>query len=146
LRAAAPEPDPDYVDAFEATSRDGTERTAAQWARDALEAAPPLVRWFVVFGWRFVLGLHLDPRPAADHVLGWRVVPVSSHAMFLEAHSALLDVRLLFLIDGPRVCWMTFIHHRNWLSRLVWVPVGVLHRRIVPYVITRAARSTPRAA
>jgi hypothetical protein len=36
MRSAAPEPDPDYVDTFEAASLDGMERFAEQWARETL--------------------------------------------------------------------------------------------------------------
>src|SRR5438132_5006213 len=56
--------------AVEVPRRD--ERSTEQWARAIWEDAPVALRWFIVAGWRFVLGLRLGARHSPDHVLGWR--------------------------------------------------------------------------
>ena len=139
MRSLTPAPAPDYVDAFELTPLDAAGRSPERWARDSLERMPRPLGWLVLFGWRFVLGLKLGPRPSADHVLGWRRVRASPATALLEARSFLMTAHLLFRVEGTTFTWMTFVHHGNRASRVVWVPVGLLHRRIVPYVIARAA-------
>lgn len=45
-----------------ALTEPGVERwTPLHWARAVFEDAPAARRWFVVFGWRRVLGLRLGP-------------------------------------------------------------------------------------
>jgi Protein of unknown function (DUF2867) len=133
----------DYTDAFELDTADGDERSAEQWARDALEGLPGMLTWLIVFGWRFVLGFKLGPRASPDHVLGWRVLPGSPEATVLEARSGLLTAHLVFRVEHSRVVWVTAVHHQRSLSRLVWTPVAVLHRRIFPYALAHAAGRPP---
>ena len=60
----------DYASAFEVTIGEGDGRSPEQWARAVFEGAPTAIRWFVVFGWRYVLGLRLGPRSSPDYVAG----------------------------------------------------------------------------
>ncbi len=54
---------PDYRDAFEVPTDRTDTRTPEQWARAVFESAPRKSRWFLLLGWRGVLGLRLGPRP-----------------------------------------------------------------------------------
>ncbi len=146
LIGLAPGPPPDYADAFELATVEPMPRTAEQWARASLEGAPRLLRWFVVLGWRLLLGLRLGPRRSAEHVLGWRLLQASPETALTEARSRLMTAQLVFHVEDARFRWMSFVHHRNRVSRLVWVPVGLVHRRIVQYVMDRAASRATRVA
>lgn len=128
----------DYADAFEIATHD--RRPAERWARDALEGAPRPLRWFVMFGWRFVLGLRLAPGTSPDHVLGWKVVKSEQDVAVLEARSRLLVANLLFEPKDGRFVWVSALRFESGLARPIWAVVGLLHRRIVPYVVGRAAR------
>lgn len=65
--------EPDYADAFEVCARAPDDRSAEQWARNAVERAPWLVRGVVILVHRHVLRFDLGPPRSTDHVLGWRV-------------------------------------------------------------------------
>lgn len=70
LRANDTLADPDYSAGFE-VSLGAQERPPEQWARITFEDAPLALRWFVVLGWKTILGLRLGPLRSPDHVLGW---------------------------------------------------------------------------
>src|SRR4051812_47227226 len=66
--------DPDFACAYEIGVAPGDHRSSEQWGRAAWEGAPAPLRWFILAGWRFVLGLRLGPGHSADHILGWQIV------------------------------------------------------------------------
>jgi len=105
---------PDYRDAFEVPTDRTDTRTPEQWARAVFESAPRKSRWFLLLGWRGVLGLRLGPRPSSDHVLGWRIVETSPEAVRLELRSAVMTAppdpargKLDGRLDHPRVLHAT---------------------------------------
>src|SRR5580704_17687470 len=82
----------DYAAAFAlALDRSAPPRRAQQWARAVFEDAPRLLRWVVLFGWRFFLGLRLQPLDATDQILGWKLEPgaAGTDAVTLAADSPL---------------------------------------------------------
>ncbi|MEO6511939.1 MAG: hypothetical protein ABIO16_13155 [Nocardioides sp.] len=85
--------DPGYASSFAAEVPDAGTRSPEQWARDTLEGAPRLLRWFVVIGWRAVLRLRLEPRGAAGTVLGWRIRTTTPDEISLEVGSSLIAAR-----------------------------------------------------
>jgi hypothetical protein len=128
-----------YAVGFAIEVPSGDERSTEQWARAILEDAPVVLRVFIVAGWRFVLGLRLGPRHSPDHVLGWKVTARLPGETVLESRSAFMTARLVFHRDGTHLVWATFVHYSRPIAGLIWPPVSLLHRRIVPYALRRAA-------
>jgi len=130
----------DYVDAFELHGPPDA-RTAAQWARAALEQAPRAVRWTILVAHRSVLRFRLGPLSGPSHVLGWRVAEQTPDRIRLEAAGPLVSA----VIDGQRLSasslrLTTSLRYERPLARALWVVVGPLHRRIAPLLLRRTAR------
>jgi hypothetical protein len=134
-----------YKDMFEVSIPDTDTRTAEQWVRAIFEDAPRPVRWFLLLGWRGVLGLPLGPRTSPDHILGWPIVIREPDAVRLELHSALLKSQLELHLSGASAVWSTCVYYTRPLARPLWAAVGVIHRQMVPRLLGRAA-SHPRPA
>jgi Protein of unknown function (DUF2867) len=134
---------PDYRDMFEVPIPSTDTRTAEQWLRAVFEDAPRPVRWFLLLGWRGVLGLRLGPRPSPDHILGWRIASREPDEVRLELHSALMNVQLALHLSSSTAVWSTHVYYTQPLARPLWAAVGVIHRQMVPYLLGRAA-SLPR--
>ncbi len=136
---------PDYRDRFEVAIRSTDTRTAEQWLRAVFEDAPRPMRWFLLLGWRGVLGLRLGPRPSPDHILGWRIASEEPDEVRLELHSALMKAQLALRLSSSTAVWSTNVSYTQPLARPLWAAVGVIHRQVVPYLLGRAA-SLPRPA
>jgi hypothetical protein len=143
LEARASDNSPNYKDMFEVLIPDGDRRTAEQWVRAIFEDAPRPVRWFLLLGWRVVLGLRLGPLTSPDHILGWPIVSREPDAIRLELHSALMKSQLALHLSGTTAIWSTDVYYTRPMARLLWVAVGVIHRQMVPRLLRRAA-SRPR--
>jgi hypothetical protein len=134
----------DYADAFELAGAEP--RTAEQWARAALEHGPAALRWFVGFGWRYVLRLRLGPNHSAQHVAGWPIVLREPETVVLEVESGVLGrARLTFCTGRSIVSASSNVSFERRGARAMWSVTGLLHRRILPYLLGHAA-STPPAA
>lgn len=134
-----------YTDRFEVAIPRVDTRTAEQWFRAIFEDAPCPVRWFLLLGWRGVLGLRLGPRPSPDYILGWRIASREAEEVRLELYSALMEAQLTLHLAGSAAVWNTNVSYTQPLARPLWATVGVIHRRIVPYLLRRAA-SLPQPA
>jgi hypothetical protein len=130
---------PDYRDRFEVAIPRTDSRTAEQWLRAVFEDAPRSVRWFLLLGWRGVLGLQLGPRPSPDHILGWRIASRQSEEVRLELDSALMKAQLTLHLSSSTAVWSTNVSYMRPLARPLWAAVGVIHRRMVPFLLGRAA-------
>lgn len=139
LETRATDNQPDYIDAFEVSKMGTDTRTPEQWMRAVFESAPRPVRWFLLLGWRWVLGLRLGPRPSPDHVLGWRIVLTEPDATHLELRSALMVARLSLRVARSTTIWITNVHYTRSLARPLWTAVGLIHRQMIPYLLGRAA-------
>jgi Protein of unknown function (DUF2867) len=135
----------DYRDRFEVSIPGADRRTAEQWMRAVFEDAPRPVRWFLLLGWRGVLGLRLGPRPSPDHILGWWIAEMSPEEVHLELYSALMKAQLTLHVSSSTAVWSTDVSYTKPLARPLWAAVGVIHRQIVPSLLGRAA-SFPQAA
>ena len=125
--------------AVEMSADDG--RSTEQWARSAWEGAPFGVRWLLVAGWRWVLGLRLVRGRGADSVLGWSIVERLPNETVVEARSRLLTAHNTFRREDGRLIWSTFVRYDRPFGRIVWLPVSLLHRPMVRYALRRAARN-----
>jgi hypothetical protein len=106
---------------------------------------PRPVRWFLLLGWRGVLGLRLGPRPSPDHILGWWIAEMSPEEVHLELYSALMKAQLTLHVSSSTAVWSTDVSYTKPLARPLWAAVGVIHRQIVPSLLGRAA-SFPQTA
>jgi hypothetical protein len=97
------------------------------------------MRWFLLLGWRGVLGLQLGPRPSPDHILGWRIASRKPEEVRLELHSALMNAQLTLQLSNSMAVWSTNVSYTKPLARPLWAVVGVIHRQMVPYLLGRAA-------
>jgi hypothetical protein len=129
----------DYTDSFEASVAAADHRTAEQWARAVFEGAPRPVRWFLVTGFRYGLGLRFALRPPSEHVLGWAIIDRKPDSLTLESRSWFLTSRLVFEADAARVTQSTFVRYDKRIAAIIWPPVAILHRQIVPRLLRHAA-------
>lgn len=132
--------DVDYVDAFEVAVGERQTRSGEQWARAVFEDSPVVVRMLLVLGWRLVLGLRLGPRGSAEHVLGWRITARTPDEITLVLTGPWLIARLAIGMQRARLRQTTMVSFRRWPARPLWSMAGLAHRRLVPYVLNRAAR------
>ena len=130
----------DYADRY--TLVTDVHATPERWARAMFGDVPSAAERFI---WRGLLGLRLDRRRSPDTVGGWRVGGRGADWIRLEATSWFLRGNLLVRTAGDRVTWTTCLHHRRAWGRVVWPPLSVVHRRLVPPVL-RSAEERLRAA
>jgi hypothetical protein len=116
--------------------------TPEQWARAVFEQGPAALRPFVELGWRTVLGLRLGPRHSAGHVAGWTIAAVDERpdTITLSAESRFLRARNIVAVDDAVVEWVTVVEYERTPARHVWAVASPIHRRTIPYLLTRAAR------
>ena len=129
---------PDYVISFGLPVERADVRTAEGWARACFEHTSPSVRWFLVGGWKFGLGLRLGPRPSLTHVLGWRIVTSSPGFVILEVRSPLLTAHNLVEVQDGRVVLTTFVRYERRAAWPLWSAAAQLHRLTVPRLLTHA--------
>ncbi len=123
----------DYADAFEVRLPEPDPYPPETWVRAGLEAIPGVVNWIVG-----LLGLRRAPASAADHVDGFRIVKSGPEVIHLEASLPLMHVVMVGRkVEPTRRMVTTVLHYeRPVLARLIWVIVGIGHRRTVPQGIT----------
>ena len=129
--------------AYEIAMSPGDSRSSEQWARAVWEGAPPPLRWFMLAGWRFVLGLRLGPRPSPDHILGWQIASRGHDDTVCQLRSGFLTAYNVFRTTDGRFVWSTFVTYDRPVARLIWLPVSLLHRLIVRVAIRLAASRPP---
>ena len=133
----------DYADASELSPTD--ERTAEQWARATLEQGPVALRYFVGVGWRLVLRLGLESRSDDDHIAGWPILLRTPAKVVLGVESGALGyARLTFRTRPSIVSASSDLTFERRGARAIWSVAGLLHRRILPYLLAHAASSPPR--
>lgn len=129
----------DYDDSFTAQLAATNDRTPEQWARAVFEDAPPAVRWFLVAGFRYGLGLRFGPYPSPDHVLGWAIIDRTANSITLESRSWLLTSRVVFRTETARVSQSTYVRYDKRIAAVIWPPISILHRQIVARLLRHAA-------
>lgn len=129
----------DFACAYEIDVVSDDDRSSGQWARAAWEDAPAPMRWLMVIGWRFVLGLRLGPRSSTGHILGWRVVDRHPDATVCQLRSGFLDAHNTFQRVDARLVWTTCVAYTRPIGKLIWPPVSLLHRPLVRLALRRAA-------
>jgi hypothetical protein len=134
----------DYADAFVLTPTD--ERTAEQWARATLERGPRALQAFVMFGWHYILRLRLGPSGSGDHIAGWPILMRTPETVVIGVESATVGrARLTFRTTPSLVSASSNLTFERPAGRAIWSVAGLLHRRILPYLLGHAASSLPDA-
>ena len=139
----------DYADSFTVGIDASDPRSSEEFARAALEEAPPAVRRTVSVAHRHVLRLRLGSPTSSEHLLGWRIAISEPDVIHLEAVSPLLGRGAIVgrRPEPTRVVVTTYLFFsRPALGRAVWALVGPLHRRIAPVLLDHAAAAGDRAA
>jgi hypothetical protein len=141
MRKAAGDAEYDYTDSSEVELSPGDDRSPEALARAAFEGASWPMRWFLLIGWRAGLGLRLGPRDSPEHILGWAIAETSPDSIALELRSWLLSSRLVFQVDATHASASTLVRYETPLAAILWPPVSILHRLILPWRLRRAVAS-----
>jgi hypothetical protein len=129
-----------YISAFRMDVPVSDVRTPEQWARAIFEGAPGLLRWFIVSGWRFGLGLRLARQPSPSDVLGWRIVGSTTNSATLAAQSRLLSARNIIRCEQQQLTWVTEVDFEGRAGQLLWSVAAPIHHATVPFLLARATR------
>lgn len=132
------QPDYDYADSFELRLAHPDRHSAQEWVRAAREHAAPAVRALV----GFVHGRLANSSRSTDphSVLGWETVSSTHDAFHMQMRGPALRAEIV----ARRTCdttatLTTFLFYTRSRTRLLWLLIGPLHRRVVPYLLRRAA-------
>jgi hypothetical protein len=139
IRDLDPLDNSNYDYACEVQAAEGDGRSAEEWARATFASAPLLLRWFILVGWRVGLGLRLESTTSPSYVLGWKVLSATPRAAVLGVDSFVLTARLVVNVDHSKVIHATFVRYDRPLARLLWAFAAPIHRRVIPYLLNRAA-------
>jgi len=131
----------DYADAFTVALSTSDHRSAEVFARDALESAPPPLRWLVWSVFRWVLRFELGPRSSPQHVLGWSIVSSSQDEVRLQTHSRLFRAVLLGTRPDPQTAKIvTALVYDDPKSSVIWSVVAPVHRQVARILLQSARR------
>jgi hypothetical protein len=123
---------------FELVAGDARATSAEQWARANWEGAPAIIRWILILGWRFVLGLQLARGLSPTNVLGWRMSDERPDTVTLEARSALITAHNVVTVQESTVLWTTLVRYERPVARPIWRLVELVHRIVLPYTLAHA--------
>jgi hypothetical protein len=127
----------DYEDAFLVDIGLAQDRTAEQWAREMLEAAPVSTRRALTRGWSG-LGLRLGPAQSDQHVLGWEIRHSDPDVVLLGARGRLgLSGELIFQRSPRSLLYATVVQLENRVARGFWAAIESRHRRVVQDLLER---------
>jgi hypothetical protein len=129
----------DFSISFEQPLTDRSPADAEGWARAVFEGGPVLLRWFVLLGWRGVLGLRLGPRRSRDYVAGWQVTERGPDRVVLEASSYLLASRNIAALDDTLATWTTEVDFKLAIAKPLWRLAVPIHKLSIRYLLRRAA-------
>jgi hypothetical protein len=133
----------DYEAAFTIERPEGRWLSAEQWARSMLEQAPPPLRWFLIVGWTAIT-CRLRPRRSPNRVLGWQIENTSPDVVVLVVRAWVgLTSHLVVCLDADAVTVASFVRcsgPATPVARAVWAATVPLHERMLPHLLSAAAR------
>jgi len=129
----------DYSDSFAAETATGENLSPEQLARSVFEGAPRPVHWFLLVGFRYGLNLRLASQTSPEHVLGWAIIDREANSITIESRSWYLTSRLLFQTEPRRATLSTYVRYDRPIAKVLWPPVSILHRQILPRLLRHAA-------
>lgn len=122
----------DYADAYEVQLPQPDPHPPEAWVRAGLESTGGVVKRIVG-----LLGIRDTPAPSADRVGPFQVIESGPEIVHLETSLPLMRVVMVGRrVEPTRRVLTTFLYFRRpLLARLVWVFVGIGHRRTAPKVV-----------
>ena len=118
--------------------------SAEEWMRAALEQSAPAVRGIIRFVHSRVAGFELSTEPGS--LLGWRTVSSTPDILHIATEGPVLRAEIVCRRGSPTTATVTtFLFYGRRRTRLLWLVIGPLHRRIAPYLLGRAASHLTRA-
>ncbi len=129
--------DPDYVDTVTLVASGAGNGSPEEWVRAALEesatgrCAPVL--------WR-LLGVRLGPRPSRDYVQGWKIADRGDDWIRIETSSWFMTAHAVVRVEEGQVSVALFARYDRQIAALIWPPVSVMHRRVLPIMLRQASR------
>ena len=128
----------DYADAFEVRLAQPDQHTAEEWVRTALDESAPWVLAIIRFVHGRIARFSLSSEPHS--VLGWETVSSASDAFHIETRGPALRAAIVLRRTSDTTATVTtFLFYARRSTRLLWLLIGPLHRRIAPYLMARAA-------
>src|SRR5205814_7948317 len=115
------------------------DRSAEQWARAVIEDAPRLLRWFIVAGWVVVLRLRLGPGGSSSYIQGYKILSNTQTLVIFGVESFALEAHLAVQVRDGDVVHATFVRYERPVARALWGLAAPIHRRVIPYLLRRAA-------
>jgi hypothetical protein len=132
-----------YQVAFGVAISDSRSRSAEEWIRATFEDAPRRWRWFLVFGWTAIT-CRLRPGRSPSRVLGWQVEQSTPNVAVIAVRAWVgLTSRIVTLVEADRVTLSSFVEFSGPtapVARVVWAMTIPLHERVLPHLLTAAAR------
>lgn len=132
---------PDYVDLFTVTTNRVADASPERWSRTAIEDVAGAGGQFI---WCRVLRLRLSSRPSTERVGGWKIADRGKGWIRLEASSWFLTAHLVTRLEDGRLSVGTFIRYDHPIAPLIWVPLSVIHRRLMPGLLDQTVRRRAR--
>jgi hypothetical protein len=121
-------------------------QTAEYWIRATFEDAPRRWRWFLISGW-IMITCRLRLRQSTSRVLGWEVEQTSPDTAVTVVRGWVgLTSRIVTLVEADNVTLCSFVEFSGptaAIARVVWAMTIPLHERILPHLLTQAARREP---
>ena len=141
------QPGYDYADTFELRLAHPDAHTAEEWLRTALAQSAPWVVAIIRLVHGRVARFSLSTEPTS--ILGWDTVTSVPDACHIETRGPALRAEIVARRTSDTTATVTtFLFYRRSSTRLLWMLIGPLHRRIAPYLLARAAQhlttQTPR--
>ena len=134
----------DYADTFELRLSQPDTHSAEEWVRAALEQSAPAVRGVIRFVHGRVAGFALSDEP--DSILGWRTVSSTRDVLHIATSGPALRADIVARRASDTTATVsTFLFYKRPRTRLLWLVIGPLHRRVAPYLLLRAAAHLTRA-
>lgn len=126
--------DVDYADQF--TISTNFDATPEQWAREVLGDVPSIGETIV---WRVILGFRLKKERSPATVAGWQIGKRDKDGIRLETASWFLRGNILVQLEDRRVSVATILKYDRLIAYVIWPVVSILHRRVVPQLLSGAA-------
>jgi Protein of unknown function (DUF2867) len=135
-------PGASYRTAFEVRVPSGL--APERWARLIFEQAPRILRAFVRFGWRFGIGLRLEPVGTSPQVAGWTLSSRTADEITMTTRSRWLTAEKITRVEGDLLVISTSVRFDKTLGRLLWTAVAPVHHLTEPLLMTSAVRRLAR--
>jgi hypothetical protein len=121
----------------------GNTLDAEHWARATFEEAPRGLRWFLIGGWT-ALTCRLRPSRSPERVIGWHIEDKLAQ-MVVTSVQAWVGINgvLVFTANDDTVSvssTVRYTRHHQRPAKLAWGLTTPLHERILPHLLTMAAR------